>query len=322
MTSLALPPEFTLVATSDLDAITVATPAIRLAVRAGKLVKLHRGIYVDAEVWRTLDADARYLARVHAAMRCMSPEAVASHHSAVVAWGLPIIGPWPSDVHLLVARASGGRSDPGVRRHALGLTEDDWTERDGIRVTTLARTVVDVAASAPLYSAVATVDAAIHRPRDGEPRLTKQELYEEWNRMMPFRGHARALRIIDFAEDGSESTSESTSRVSIALLGFPRPELQRRYTVDGDNVFADFYFCEADAIGECDGKEKYVKPELRGGRSLEQVLLDEKAREDALRRQVRAFRRWGSREAMTPALLRIKLIEMGLTQGIPRLRGR
>lgn len=322
MTSLILPSDFALFTAADLDAVTIATPAIRRALRRGKLVKLHRGVYLEAETWRTLDADARYLARVHAAMRCMSPDSVASHQSAVAAWGLPIIGRWPSEVHLLAPRASGGRSDPGVRRHALGITDDDWAERDGIRVTTLARTVVDVAASASLYSAVATVDAAIHRPRDGAPLLTKQEIYEEWSRMMPFRGHARALRVIDFAEDGADSTSESTSRVSMALLGFPPPELQRPFTIGGDSAFVDFYFREADAIGECDGKEKYLSAELRGGRSLEQVLLEEKAREDALRRQVRAFGRWGSREAMSPGLLRVKLLEMGLTQGAPRLRGK
>jgi hypothetical protein len=139
--------------------------------------------------------------------------------------------------------------------------------------------------------------------------------------MMPFRGFARALRIIQFAETASGSTSETTSRVTTAILGFPAPELQREYEVNGSRVAVDFYFREVDGIGECDGLDKYTNPALRGGRSAEQVVVDEKRREDALRRQVSAFARWDSREAMTPGLLRVKLLELGLRQSRPRIRG-
>ncbi|MGV8883230.1 MAG: type IV toxin-antitoxin system AbiEi family antitoxin domain-containing protein [Rhodoglobus sp.] len=322
MTGTPLNRQQALLRTRDVDAVAAASTVIRSAVRRRTLTKLHRGVYLPTDYWDELDADERYRARIQAAVMGFPSRPVVSHQSAAAWWGIPIIGRWPDEVHLLVDRATGGRSDPGVRRHALGVSEEDFVELDGIRVTSLARTVVDLAASTSLYSAVATADAAIRTPRFGAALLAKEDLYREWERMMPFRGSAKALRVIDFAEDGADSTSESTSRVSVALLGFPAPVLQREFVVNGEPAWADFYFPHVDAIGECDGLEKYVNVKLRGGRSLEEVLLREKKREDALRRQVSAFERWGSREAMTPRLLRPKLLALGLTPGAPRIRVR
>lgn len=307
---------------ADLSHLTSATAALRRAVRSGSIVRIRRGAYVDASEWRALSNDNKYRALVYASAAALSNDSVFSHQSAAALWGLPNIGPWPSDVHVLVERASGGRSDPGIRRHALGLDAANTSTRDGVLVTGLARTVVDLAASAPLFSAVAAVDGAIHKPRYGSgPMLSKEELYAQWDAMMPFRGFARARRIIDFGETGAGSTSESASRVSIALLGFPAPQLQREFIVAGRGVQVDFYFPEVDAIGECDGLDKYLSADLRGGRSVEQVVLDEKYREDALRRQVSGFARWGSREAMTPSLLRVTLSELGLNRARPRISG-
>lgn len=321
--SLPDTPPLSLFRAADLSGVVPASTELRRELRAGTLVRLRRGVYLASTEWNALDRDDRYRASVRAVALSLGPDAVFSHQSAAALWGLPIVGPWPAEVHLLVDRATGGRSDPGMRRHALGVTEQDFTTIDNIRVTTLARTVIDIAATASLYSAVATADAAIHAPRFGPPpRLTKNDLSAEWERMLPFRGYARARRIVDFAETQSGSTSESTSRVTIALLGLPAPELQRVYLVGGRELPVDFYWDGVDGIGECDGLDKYSNPRLRAGKSIEQVVIDEKLREDALRRQAAGFTRWGSAEAMNPALLRVKLLELGLRQGAPRLRGR
>ncbi|TFB98398.1 hypothetical protein E3O59_07340 [Cryobacterium sp. MDB2-33-2] len=46
-------------------------------------------------------------------------------------------------------------------------------------------------------------------------------------------------------------------------------------------------------MGEADGKIKYFDPVMRDGRTPEEVLWDEKRREDGVRRQVHGFTRWG-----------------------------
>ena len=65
---------------------------------------------------------------------------------------------WPNEVHLLTERAIGGRSDPGIRRPALGLNSYDVATIDGLLVTTIERTVVDLAETLDRESAVAVVD--------------------------------------------------------------------------------------------------------------------------------------------------------------------
>jgi hypothetical protein len=65
-------------------------------------------------------------------------------------------------------------------------------------------------------------------------------------------------------------------------------------------------------IGESDGRMKYLDPAYRNGRTAEQVVYDEKRREDELRRQCRAFVRWGWDEARNPAALGAVLRSVGL----------
>lgn len=246
-----------------------------------------------------------------------------SHHSAAVIWNLPMLTSWPGEVHFLTERHSGGRSEPGIRKHALGIDAVDVAVRDGLQVTTIERTVVDLATVLDLKSAVAVVDRALFAERFGRmPTLTtKAKLRETWERMLPFRGSVRAAAIIEFGTHLAGSPNESGSRVNIALNGFPRPELQRRFLVEGHQRETDFYWEEHDAIGESDGKGKYFDPRLRGGLTTEQVVYEEKLREDALRRQVRHFTRWDFRIGMSQSRLGDRLREIGLPQGRPWLSG-
>lgn len=312
-------PEHALILARDLGRVITAGPVLRRQLRAGALVRLRRGVYMTASDWASRDPDARYRALVRGACFATPTRPVISHQSAAALWGLPVLGPWPRDVHVLVERATGGRSDAGVRRHALGIDPDDVTELHGTPVTTLARTVIDVAATSTLHSAVATVDAALHQPRFGSPRLQRADLLDQYERMLPFRGSRRAIEVVDFAEVGAASPRESASRVTIAMLGFPSPELQRRFVVDGEDVFVDFYWEDADCAGECDGYTKYADPTLLRGRSVADVVLAEKRREDGIRAQVSRFVRWEGSQALNAATLFAKLSAAGLRSG--RTRG-
>lgn len=311
-----------LFAARDLEPIVDAS-ARRARIADGSLTRVRRGAFMRSDDWRGLDADAQYRALIHAAATAQRGERVFSHQSAAALWGLPSIGPWGAEVHLLVPRATGGRSDPGVRRHALGVPPGDVTVVEGLPTTTLARTLVDIAATMPVMWAVAAIDAALHVPQFGGGALIRKRLlFEQWQRMTPFRGHARALRAIEFAETGSASTSESASRVTIAMLGFPRPELQRHFHIDGRDYWCDFAWDNGSRVGECDGESKYLDPLLLRGRTTQDAVLAEKRREDAIRTRVSTFQRWDSGTAMSPRALRHKLLALGLRPSTPRLRGR
>ena len=61
----------------------------------------------------------------------------------------------------------------------------------------------------------------------------------------------------------------------MSQIGCPTPTLQRAY-FDDDGFIGecDFSWPELAAIGEADGKNKYLDFSKRSGKSIEQVLID------------------------------------------------
>jgi hypothetical protein len=120
--------------------------------------------------------------------------------------------------------------------------------------------------------------------------------------------------VVAFADPRSGSPVESLSRVSIAEAGLPAPELQHEFWDRDGRMDVDFWWPRFGVIGEFDGKVKYLDERYRNGRTLEQVLLDEKWREQRLRRQpgVRSIARWDAATAASPARLGRLLREHGV----------
>ncbi len=110
---------------------------VREEVKAGRLHPLYRGVYAVGH--RKLTLHGRSLAAV---LSC-GPGSLLSHWSAAWLWGL---GRWsPAPFHVL---ASGPRSQtPPVKRHrARNLVEADRAIEEGIPVTAVPRTLLDMAA--------------------------------------------------------------------------------------------------------------------------------------------------------------------------------
>ena len=165
-------------------------------------------------------------------------------------------------------------------------------------------------------------DDALRPPRQGDfrhameiPAITPVDIAAELDRLAPYYGSVRASRVLDFASGRSESPGESLSRVNIHLLGFPPPELQVPFSDnDGFIGYADFYWPELDLIGEFDGEAKYRDPRYLHGRSAQQAVIDEKYREDRLRRVCRALARWDWNVARNRDLLAARLSPHGLVR--------
>jgi hypothetical protein len=130
-------------------------------------------------------------------------------------------------------------------------------------------------------------------------------------RRMPFRGHARAADVIGFAETRADSPLESVSRVYMRLIGCPRPLLQSRFfDYQGFIGETDFDWPEFGLLGEADGDVKYLDPDYRQGRTADEVVRDEKVREDRLRALPRSV------TSSNPQALRKHLLAVGLPMGI------
>ena len=287
------------------------------AARRGEYTALVRGAYLPTALLTDLDADSIYLARLHAVAATQSIDLVFSHRSAAALWRLPWVGEWQSHAHVVVPPAAGGRSTTTIVRHTVGVPNDTVTI-DDLVVTTLARTVADVAATASFGQAVALADAVLRRtmnPLQGLPHtaITRDELLAELVNIDQRHGSVRARRAIEFADPAADRPGESLSRVSIRLANLTMPQLQAQLTgASGRKYRVDFWWPEFNVIGEFDGKFKYSDPRFLRGRLPEQALYDEKLREDDLRAAGRGFTRWNWEKALSVRLLRTHLLAAGI----------
>ena len=115
----------------------LSEPGIRRRVAAGRLHRVHRGVYAVGHAG--LSARGRWIA----AVKACGPGAALSHRSAAELWQmLPhTAGP----VHVTVPGLGGRRGREGLRIHrSSSLTRGTTTIRDRISVTTPARTLSDI----------------------------------------------------------------------------------------------------------------------------------------------------------------------------------
>ncbi|MBD7917756.1 hypothetical protein H9657_05610 [Cellulomonas sp. Sa3CUA2] len=273
---------------------------LQRALREGRLVRVRRGSYVAAGVWRDLDDGARHVALVRAVLAAASAPPVFSHGSAAAVLGLPTVGHRDDAVHVVRGPADGGRSHGDVVRHAVA-GHVPVAEVDGIVVTNAARTVVDLARTAGLVPGVVAGDAAV---RCGLTSLA--ELRVEVARAGGGRGVRAARRVVELVDPASESPGESVSRVRMAELGLPVPVLQHEVR-DRQGLVGrvDFWWAEQGVVGEFDGRVKY-------GTGDPEVLWAEKLREDRLRATGLRVARWTWSDAWAGDPMAARLRAAGL----------
>lgn len=248
--------------------------------RSGDLQRIRRGAYGPAatEEWSVEDRHRQLIA---ATLPQLRREGVLSHGSAAVIHGLPVWSGAVAQVHLTRTRTGqvgGGRTRRHVALHAGCLDVGSTADVDGHCVTSLARTVIDLARTRPFEQAVAAADKALAA---GLPPAT---LDAELEQAGGYPGVNRARKVVSFADARSESAGESVSRVRLALVDVPVPTLQYEVAgADGNLVGrTDFAWPEAGTLGEFDGRCKYGRL-LRPGQDPAEVVYAEKLREDLLR---------------------------------------
>lgn len=268
---------------------------LRAARRSRELLAVRPGAYVRAADLAQLDSVAQHrLAVLATASAC--PDAVVSHVSAAVLHGIAVWNVPLQRVHSTLDRASGGKITARRHVHVASLPAEDVVVVDGVCVTSPPRTVLDLARTAPFESAVVSGDHAL-----ATGLVTPTGLDDALARCRGRRGAAQAARAVAFMDGRSESVGESRSRVLFHRERLPRPDLQRALHDDGMPIGrVDFFFEDQRAVGEFDGLAKYTK-HLRPGQTTEQAVIEEKLREDRIRRAGYGVACWGWRELSEPA---------------------
>jgi hypothetical protein len=262
------------------------------AVRRGDLTRIRRGAYLDPTAGLS-----RHRALVLGTAPALRDGSVVSHSSAAVLHGLPL---WRVDserVHVTRRPPAAGSGSARVHLHVARLSDDEVTLVDGVLTTTLARTVVDLARSVSVESAVVAADAAL-----ATGSLSREDLATCLGRMGPVPGSRRAARVAAFADGRSESVGESRSRVVLHRLGIPAPDLQVRLGRPDRSVIGrcDFGWRAHRTVGEFDGRIKYRADE---GRDPGDVVFREKLREDEIRDAGWEVARWTWADLDTPSVV-------------------
>lgn len=287
------------------------------AVRSGSFIRLAEGVFLPAPVWRGLSTDDKYLAHVHAVARASRPGLTFSHFSAAALWRLPIVGSWPAQPEVVVGVGAGGASRRAFTARKYQIPENTDTI-DGVAVTPLARTLVDIGRSASLIASVAMMDHALAtKPRNAiglaAVALRRPELLDEYGVGLTSRGRKKCGFAIGLADGLSGSPGESISRTGMHLLGLPMPILQHPfYDSFGLIGYVDFWWPQFNLIGEFDGFGKYLREELRPGQTIAEAVIAEKKREDRLRARDPRVTRWGWDVARSLPRLERHLREAGL----------
>ena len=176
-------------------------------------------------------------------------QAVVSHTSAALLWGLELAAT-PDALTVTVDRDRSRVSRAGVTVRRADLSAGDQVERDGLRVTTVLQTVLDLCRSLPLAHAVAAADSALRRRL-----LTVEDLQQALCALPAGRGRSTVAEVLGLVDPLCGSVLESLARVLLALAGLRPPQSQLPVYAAGDLLIGrvDFAWDGARLVVQTDG---------------------------------------------------------------------
>ena len=271
---------------------------LRRAVAQEELVRLTRRVYAPV---LELSPREEHLLRAAALLSTHRRSVVLSHTSAAIAHGLAVQVENPRLVDLTTSPPGRGKRTATYHLRCAELSAEDVVTVGNLRVTSLARTVADLARTTLYAWGVVAADQAL------AAGVTRADLLAAVESGRRRTGVEQARRVVAFADGRSESVAESVSRVTIARTGLPQPEPQFRVELDGRVVArGDFGWEDWNLVGEVDGKVKY-RPVAGDEITPEDVMAAQNQRQEAIRQAGFWVTRWGWSQAWNMVALRTLL---------------
>lgn len=176
-------------------------------------------------------------------------DGVVSHQAAARRWGLELVE-GSEERHVTVERARSRRRWRGAVVHRADLRPGELEVRDGLRVTSVVRTLFDLCRSLPLAEAVAVVDSALRRGR-----TTTEELVGALADLPRAPGRSLVSRVLAHIDPASGSVLESLLRVLLTLAGLAPPATQHHVRDGAGRLVGrvDFAWPEVRLVVEADG---------------------------------------------------------------------
>lgn len=250
------------VSLADLQAAGLSGNEITRRVRDGWLHRIYRGAYAVGHP--NPPPEGRFLAAV---MAC-GPTAALSHFAAAALWGFV---EWRWRLIDVVVEAARAPSHRGIRAHRTERLDPDRDirTRQGIRVTSPARTLLDLAP----YLTRNELRSAARRAQSLE-LVSIEELVEVLTRFRRRRG-ARKLALI--IATGPAPTRSVLEDVVLDLLlggGFEHPDVNKAIYLDGRRVVPDFRWAGDHIVVEADSRTWHDNKLAREDDAERQALLE------------------------------------------------
>ena len=197
----------------------------RTRTAAKDLVTVSRGIRVPAKSEATGSLALR-------AYTDLDDTSILASLSAAHIWGAPLSARWSGDwrIHLARRRGFSFPRRANVVGHLLSFLPDEVTEYDGVRLTSPARTWLDLASVLNVAELVAVGDYLVCShgsafPRSKEAICSMEELRGIISRHPGMRGVRSAREAFDLIRVGSDSAPETQMRLLLVGAGLPEPVL-------------------------------------------------------------------------------------------------
>lgn len=198
----------------QLVAAGLSQTAIDRSIAAGRLRPMFRGVYsvghavVSTEGW------------CQAALLACGDDSVLGHRTAAHLWSFRHGDLVPLSV---IVPRNGGRKQHAIAARRMCLPRSDWMVLDGLRVTTPARTIADMAGELSLREMRRLVERAQDLKRFDPNRI---EAVLERNPRR--RGCRPLLHLIALLQPDADGTRSHLERLFLALIrraGLPKPEV-------------------------------------------------------------------------------------------------
>ncbi|MGH2800410.1 MAG: type IV toxin-antitoxin system AbiEi family antitoxin domain-containing protein [Solirubrobacterales bacterium] len=229
------------VSLAQLRVLGLAAGAVRERVAAGRLHRLHRGVYAVGHA--SLSLRGRWMAAVLA----FGPAAVLSHWDAAALWEL--VGPRGTRFHVTIDTRAGIPRRDGLTPHRSRLHDEDRELVDGIPVTSVPRTLLDLAEVLDPHGLQRAYEEAA-RIRALDVRAIEGLLARSNGR----RGVGALRALLDYDPGPAVDTRSELERLFCDLIrgaGLPMPSVN--VLVEG--FLVDAYWPVARLVVELDGYE-------------------------------------------------------------------
>lgn len=252
-----------------------------LSRKGGAWVVVRRGAYVTRELWDAMgEVYGGQLGLtdrgVHLTLRTSH---MVSHDSAARAWGLGTLNAPKDLVHVTREGHGNARTRHGVKHHRTRLGLLNTIKIDGMRLTSLSRTAVDIAREHGFIHGLAALDGAM---RAG---VSRELLRAEFNNMWCWPGSCDIRDAIELADPGADNPGETLLRLMCLEAGVEPESMTTQFPVllpNGRIAWIDIGLRRH--LLELDGRKKYLSSEFGGvaKKAVEDVLWDERTRQNAI----------------------------------------